>query len=628
MHRLAASDSLPSPGFLRRRTTYALMLLAAALLVAPLGRRGLGTPPSSDQPTRESLLADLDPAEWLPDAGLVARSGPRRFVDSLFGRDRGEPSHQPQPHRAFIPAPEPDPPSEDERATVSRQERSSGDWGDMPAVAATNPAAVPEKGDAGASDERLRDGDPAGDDKDADGFVWGRGGWNEMKRLAVSVADSAKRVIGSGDMGDADATPQPDGEDREADETTTASASSVTSAGQVSTKITITDRPETDESPENSGPTSSASRRRQPLPPPSAEPPPKTREFALLKRQVERTLGLYKQRPLNTADNTPWEVMHGFIAFGIPTQVRVGGPRGSAVNAIGWMNMGGRCRGQVMLVPAGDLPTGLIGYGVQGHLAQYLAILAQCRVAKESPIRLQKRDYTVADLVEQEKRSCRSGKELTFSLIALSHYLPPDEVWENWEGETWTLERLMEEELAQPIRSAACGGTHRLFGLSYGCYRRQTATGSLDGVFKRADKFVREYQNFALTQLQNRDGSFSTEWFKYPADREDDIDRKIQTTGHILEWLVASVDQPMLYHPRIVQATRFLSSALASEPDREWKIGPLGHALHALTVYQERVWGTVHEGNIAAFHGTMKAVPNDPVPLLADEELLESTLLR
>ncbi|MGA0040957.1 MAG: hypothetical protein ACO3NZ_14020, partial [Pirellulales bacterium] len=236
--------------------------------------------------------------------------------------------------------------------------------------------------------------------------------------------------------------------------------------------------------------------------------------------------------------------------------------------------------------------------------------------------------FRLADLVEQEKLCCKSGVELTFTLIALSHYLQTNEEWTSREGDTWNLERLVEEELAQPIRTAACGGTHRLFALSYAAQRRLEATGSLDGAFKRADKFVREYQVFALSKLQNPDGSFSTEWFKYPADRSDDIDRKVQTTGHILEWLVASSDQPMLYHPRVVHATSFLARALASDPNREWKIGPMGHALHALTVYQERAWGTVHPGNIAAFHGNMKAVPNRPLALAEGVDLTQPVLVR
>ena len=168
----------------------------------------------------------------------------------------------------------------------------------------------------------------------------------------------------------------------------------------------------------------------------------------------------------------------------------------------------------------------------------------------------------------------------------------------------------MSEEIEQPIRGAPCGGTHRLFGLSYACQRRLRATGTLDGHYARADHFVRDYQRFALTKLQNPDGSFSTEWFKYPADREDDVDRKVQTTGHILEWLVGSLEQDQLYQSRVVSAVEFLSAALLREPSREWKLGPLGHALHALTIYQERVWGNVLPGGIAAYSGSMKAAPD------------------
>ena len=340
---------------------------------------------------------------------------------------------------------------------------------------------------------------------------------------------------------------------------------------------------------------------------PTGRPAPRTSRFDRLRTTIARTLAVYQRRPLNTAQNTPWEVMHGFIAFGIPTQLRVGGPAGDLVNAIGWSNMGGRCRGQVMLATAEERVVALKGVGVQGHSAQYLAILAQCRVAANSPIILNPRRFTVADLIEEEKLSCRSKTELTFALIGLAHYLPTDATWKSRDGREWSLPRLVEEEIEQPIRGAPCGGTHRLFGLAYGCQRRLRATGQLDGVYLRADKYVRDYQNFALTKLQNRDGSFSTEWFKYPADRRDDIDRKVQTTGHILEWLVSSLDQDKLYDPRVVAAVEFLSEALASEPTRDWKIGPMGHALHALNIYQERAWGVVLPGGIAAFHGPMKA---------------------
>jgi hypothetical protein len=360
---------------------------------------------------------------------------------------------------------------------------------------------------------------------------------------------------------------------------------------------------------------------------PSGMPAPATPRFERLRKSIDQTLGIYQRRPLNTAQHTPWEVMHGLIAFGIPTQIRLGGPAGDLVSAIGWSNSGGVCRGQTMLTVTGDRLHALKGYyGVQGHSAQYLAILAQCRVAATSPMVVRGKRFTVNDLIEEEKLACKSGTELTFSLIALAHYLPTDATWQNREGETWSLERLVEEEIVQPIRGAACGGTHRLFGLSYGCQRRLRATGELDGAYLRADRYVRDFQNFTVTKLQNRDGSFSTEWFKYPADREDDVDRKIQTTGHILEWLVGSLDQEQLYDPRVVAAAEFLCRSLSREPSREWKIGPLGHALHSLNMYQERAWGVVLPGGIAAFHGPMKA--SQSATLVAEEPAAAGPTLR
>jgi hypothetical protein len=555
-----------------------LALLLVGVVVAAVGK-GQGTSPDGT-PQYEDLR--------------VARSSSRRLMDGWFGRGSQKADETPatRPPRDFIPAPQPDPPPATRQAVVTPR------GGDQVSDASTEADTAPEN-------------------SVGPGFTWPQRSWDEVKGLAGRVADSARTLVGGEEQE----------ESAEAAASTDTSEASTESRGApgMPARVVASDRPDAEKVADEPAP--SANQPRKPLPPPSAVAPPQTREFAVLKKQVENTLALYKRRPLNTVENTPWEVMHGFIAFGLPSQVRVG-RSGTLVNSIGWMNMGGRCRGQVMLVPAGELPTGLIGYGVQGHLAQYLAILAQCRVAKESPLKLQGHDYTVADLVTQEQLCCKSGVELTFTLIALSHYLQTNEVWQTREGETWNLERLVEEELAQPVRTAACGGTHRLFALSYAAQRRREATGSLDGAFLRADKFVREYQVFALSKLQNPDGSFSTEWFKYPADRSDDIDRKVQTTGHILEWLVASIDQPMLYHPRIVHATSFLARALASDPKREWKIGPMGHALHALTVYQERAWGTVHPGNIAAFHGSMKAVPNRPVALAEGVDLTQPVLVR
>ena len=494
---------------------------------------------------------------WLPlpeAAPPVPRGSPRKFFDSLLGR-------QPEPEPAFIPAPTP--PGPEEVKILERQAaaaRPAGQTEAKPSAPATPPPPAP--------------------------MVTRPPTWDETVAFASSLKVTAEKVAAA--AADPAFKPTAARPPRAA-----ARSSSVTNSVAVPAK-----RPAVSGGiglPAATKPTGAAA--------------PATPRFTKLRTRIAQTLAAYQRRPLNTAQHTPWEVMHGFIAFGIPTKLRVGGPAGDPVNAIGWVNTGGRCGGQVMLAAAGDRLTALRGIGVQGHSAQYLAVLAQSRVAMNSPITIQSKAFTVADLVTEEKLACKSGTELTFALIALAHYLPTDSEWTARDGKQWSLEKLVAEEIEQPIRGAPCGGTHRLFGLAYGCQRRLRATGELDGVYLRADKFVRDYQQFTLTKLQNRDGSFSTEWFKYPADREDDIDRKIQTTGHILEWLVGSLDQEALFQPRVTAAVEFLTASLAREPSRDWKIGPLGHALHALTIYQERAWGTVLPGGIAAFHGPMKASP-------------------
>ena len=75
----------------------------------------------------------------------------------------------------------------------------------------------------------------------------------------------------------------------------------------------------------------------------------------------------------------------------------------------------------------------------------------------------------------------------------------------------------------------------------------------------------------------------------------------------MLEFLVSTADHHVLYHPRTVAAVEFVTEILAAEPERDWKVGPMCHALHALSIYQERVWGSLVPGAVAAYHGPMKA---------------------
>jgi hypothetical protein len=154
--------------------------------------------------------------------------------------------------------------------------------------------------------------------------------------------------------------------------------------------------------------------------------------------------------------------------------------------------------------------------------------------------------------------------------------------------------------LAQPIRGAACGGTHRLSGLSLVVKARLRRGEPLDGEYLRASDFVKKYQQYAF-RLQNRDGSLSTSWFRGSGD-EDDIDRRIKTTGHILEWLCYSLSDEQLREAHTVRAVTYLANLMYSNYDNEWEVGPRSHATHALLLYDQRVFQPYDkEGEMASY---------------------------
>jgi hypothetical protein len=310
-------------------------------------------------------------------------------------------------------------------------------------------------------------------------------------------------------------------------------------------------------------------------------------ELVELRQEIRDCLATYYDQFENVSQRSPWGVMHSLIAYGVDTQVYV---RGRKKNAIGWLCWNGECRGQRLFYTAGGKLQTRQGPGLQGHQGQFLAMLAQARVKRDYPLRIEGYKFTVADLIEHEKETCQADTELSFKLIGLAYYLDSDATWRNRGGEEWSVSRLIREELAQPVIGEACGGTHRMMGFSYAVQRRQKSGRQFDGQWRRVKRFVDAYHDYTF-QLQNSDGSFSTEWFR-ARGADEDLDRRLQTTGHILEWLVYSLPKEELQSPRVVKSVDYLATLLLEHKERDWEVGPRGHALHALAMYDERVFGS------------------------------------
>ncbi len=306
----------------------------------------------------------------------------------------------------------------------------------------------------------------------------------------------------------------------------------------------------------------------------------------ILQKRLQRSeacLTHYRDNPESTSVRSPWAVMHALLAFGVDYELVHGQSR---VNAIGWMCHNGTCRTQRIFTPTARSFTPNVGDGVQGHEGQFMAILAQSNVPLNYPIQIGTSKFTVEDLVRHEMMTCRENSELTFKLIGLSYYLDSNKQWRANDGKQWSISKLIQEEMEQPIIGAACGGVHRLMGFSFSVRQRQMQGQPVNGQFARAAKFVHDYTEYTW-RLQNPDGSFSTNWYEGRANDPNE-ERKVQTTGHMLEWLMYTLSDEELGSPRVGKSIDFLLSKIYDKREQKWPIGPRGHATRAIALYQGR----------------------------------------
>ena len=323
------------------------------------------------------------------------------------------------------------------------------------------------------------------------------------------------------------------------------------------------------------------------------------------KKRIDQVLNHYYKRPLNSKDHSPWSLMHTMVAWGSDSYIRAGGPTGRTVGTVHWLANNGISDGiRLMFVKDGILQA-RTGPGVQGHDGQFLAMLAQTRVRASYPLTVDGYDFTVSDLVELEKKTVRSDMELTFKLIALAHYLAPDDVWRSSTGTRWSIPKLINAEIAAPINGVTCGGTHRLMGLKYAVRMRRRAGMPVDGEFARAEKYTSDYVTLALN-YQNDDGSFSSNFWRGRGNWGDN-DRKLKTSGHILEYVVFSLPHEKLFSQQVTDGVDYLTSLLIENRMVDWPKGPIGHAIRALSLYNERVYNTPPGGRRAALMAQKRA---------------------
>ena len=160
-------------------------------------------------------------------------------------------------------------------------------------------------------------------------------------------------------------------------------------------------------------------------------------------------------------------------------------------------------------------------------------------------------------------------------------------------------------EMDQSLADSACGGTHRMVGVSMALNRHLAEGGELIGIWKEADDKLRDCIEKAQRN-QQPNGTLSTNYFERPGNSPD-IGVQINATGHTLELLTYAMTTEQLREPWVVRAVERLCDLFEMTRHETVECGRLYHAAHGLVLYRHRVFGPAEY--------TADLMPEDEAPV-------------
>ncbi len=306
-----------------------------------------------------------------------------------------------------------------------------------------------------------------------------------------------------------------------------------------------------------------------------------------LPQLINDAVSISSRRYLTADVHTPWQIMHGLLALRDQYKIKVDGEKVSALN---WLTERRSYKGQPIIEHTphgGRFHTFTEPYAFEGHPNQFLAISTMSELSVDFAFNTTVGgQVTIQDMIDNAKADVNDREEITWTLWALSRYLPVDTEWISAAGEPWSIERLVQiQTYANPV-DAACGGTHGLFALSLARNSYLSTGRPLRGIWLEADQKIKRFIAKSKS-LQNPDGTFSTEYFKGPGESSD-FGKRIATSGHILEFLMVAAQDDQLQQEWMQKAVFAVANDLVENRKAAADCGPLYHALHALVLYRQR----------------------------------------
>jgi hypothetical protein len=305
----------------------------------------------------------------------------------------------------------------------------------------------------------------------------------------------------------------------------------------------------------------------------------------------------YEKRRLSVNEQAAWQIVHGALAFKREFLVSDGT---KDVSAVDYVLAGGKMKGWNLR--RGDLlDEGAKRYGVkalveedkqgQGHCDQWLGYLSDCHLPLDEKIIVEGSEHTIQDWIDQIKLDVVENPtdEYSWTLMCLTAYYPTDYAWKAKDGSDWNIEKLVEIELGHDLDTSACGGTHRMCGLTMAFNRHVAAGKPITGQWGRLAERIKECQTKAK-QYQNEDGSLSSNYFARPG-KAADLALMVGSAGHVMEFLTISMDKEELQQDWVKRAVLDVCKTFRKTKAVDVECGALFHAAHGLVLYREKVYG-------------------------------------
>ncbi len=315
-----------------------------------------------------------------------------------------------------------------------------------------------------------------------------------------------------------------------------------------------------------------------------------------LKRRLDHALDLvYEDRRLNAREHAAWQIVHGAVAFGREFPMEKDGKIVSAIDYLlaggqlgGWKLEPGDSFGQRRGLRAVLEQGSKIG---QGHHDQWLGYLSGCNLPLDQTIIVSGTTFTLADLIAQVEWDVPRNldQEFSWTLMGLTTYHSTDYEWTASDGQKWNIAQLVEIEAGHDLNASACGGAHRLCGLTLAYKRHVAKGGAVEGAWKLAeDKILDSLQK--AREFQNSDGSLSSNYLRRTG-RSADLSENLGATGHVLEFVVLAEPDSEIRADWIKRAALFLCDVIERTKDVPLECGALYHASSGLVIYRERLFG-------------------------------------